>query len=145
MNRAIEGEFPGLRGTRWEVTSAPTQGYNCIAWAAGDETAWWWPDPFDTYYWPPPVPRVEALGAFEAAFASLGYRRCLDGSIEADFEKIAIFADANGKPTHGARQKPDGTWTSKLGKQVDIKHDEVGDVSGAHYGSPAFFMKRPRR
>jgi hypothetical protein len=77
MVTSIEDLFPGLRGNTYQVTSPPTDGYNCIAWAAGVTTIWWWPfgDPHKTH-WPEGVPREESLEAFRAAFASLGYTPC---------------------------------------------------------------------
>jgi hypothetical protein len=32
-----------------------------------------------------------------------------------DFQKIAIYADAQNVPRHVARQVPNGEWTSKIG------------------------------
>lgn len=37
--------FPGLQAEGFAETSSPTTDYNCIAWAAGDQTQWWWPHP----------------------------------------------------------------------------------------------------
>jgi hypothetical protein len=44
--------------------------------------------------------------------------------------------------THAARQLPDGQWTSKLGKYVDIEHSAPEDVAGGVYGEVMQFMKR---
>lgn len=40
----LEELFPGLRETEYTLTSPEDRGYNCIAWAAGDLSRWWWPD-----------------------------------------------------------------------------------------------------
>src|SRR5207244_363796 len=40
----LEALFPGLRGTSYRITSPPDSAYNCVAWAAGDQASWWWPD-----------------------------------------------------------------------------------------------------
>jgi hypothetical protein len=55
-----------------------------------------------------------------AALATLGYQLCEGDALEPAFERIALFADADGRPTHAARQLPSGLWTSKLGKAEDI-------------------------
>jgi hypothetical protein len=47
--------------------------------------------------------------------------------------------------THAARQLPDGTWTSKLGKDVDIEHDYPDDVAGGVYGEVVVLMQRTTR
>lgn len=106
---------------------------------------WWWPSPGHTArsYWPPNVPREETLAAFIEAFQVLGYQECDDASLEEGHQKIAIYADDSGKPTHVARQLPNGMWTSKLGRQEDIEHDTVNDVNGPAYGTPVSFMRRP--
>src|SRR5579871_4456795 len=137
----LEALFPRLCGTAYRITSPASDVYNCIAWAAGDTARWWWPgDPTRTY-WPDGVPRLETLAAFRDAFATLDYDACEQADPETGFEKIALFADAEGRPTHAARQLSDGTWTSKLGLSEDIQHglaDLVGDV----YGSVVLILNR---
>ncbi len=136
--------LPGLRGKDWQITSPPDSRYNCIAWAAGDQSQWWWPAaPLLGYYWPEGVDRVETLTAFVALFTLLGYSPCESAEFEPAQEKVAIFADPTGIPTHAARQLPGGRWTSKLGNMADIEHD-LQDVSGDLYGSVAQLMRRPR-
>jgi hypothetical protein len=143
MVERIEHAFPGLRGRAYQVTSPQDDIYNCIAWAAGDTTRWWWPDAADnpdSAYWPPGVPRAETLEAFRGAFAALGYAMCNHDQIEADYEKIALFALA-GVPRHAATQLPSGCWTSKLGPMEDIEH-ALHDLTGMMYGSVVLIMKR---
>jgi hypothetical protein len=41
----LESLFPNLRADPYAVTSPASTVYNCIAWAAGDNTRWWEPDP----------------------------------------------------------------------------------------------------
>jgi hypothetical protein len=142
----IEVIFPGLRTGSYHVTSPATDEYNCIAWAAGDTAQWWWPDPDPdaVVFWPPGVPRERTRDAFVAAFASLGYAACEGEGPEAGYEKIALFADAEGRPTHAARQLPGGRWTSKLGIAEDIEHG-LHDLEGAIYGAVVLVMKRSAR
>lgn len=145
MVKHIEDFFPGLRGKAYQVTSPRSDAYNCIAWAAGVTSIWWWPlgDPRKSH-WPDGVPRQETLDAFRLAFESLGYRTCGHAELEPGFEKIALFADPQGCPTHGARQLSDGKWTSKLGELEDIEHS-LRDLEGSFYGAVMLVMKRPVR
>jgi hypothetical protein len=136
--------FPGLGTTTFRVTSNSDSVYNCIAWAAGVTNDWWWPleDPTEAH-WPAGVARVRSLDAFSAAFETLGYVTCLGEDLEPGIEKVALFANALGLPTHAARQLSDGRWTSKLGKGEDIEHD-LHDLEGDLYGSVVLLMKRLR-
>lgn len=140
-----DDEFPHLTSHNHDITSPCKKRYNCIAWAAGCVTRWWWPS--NNGFWPQGVPREETLDAFMAAFATLQYRPCDEGSFDPNYEKIALFAREGAEgvlvPTHAARQLPDGRWTSKLGVLQDIAHREVGDVNGSLYGTPVQFMSRP--
>jgi hypothetical protein len=94
------------------ITSPSTPDYNCIAWAAHDIERWWEPDPFELYYWPEDAPRSISLEAFVAAFSTKGFSPCDSDHVEPDLEKIAIYVNAQGKPTHAARQLPNGRWTA---------------------------------
>jgi hypothetical protein len=76
MVMGIESLFPRLAGTDYRGTSPPADNYNCIGWAAGDTTAWWWPGDPGATYWPAGMPREETPAAFRAAFAKLGYVPC---------------------------------------------------------------------
>jgi hypothetical protein len=140
----LEIVFPDLDRSGYRITSPATQAYNCIAWAAGDTENWWWPGPLGESFWPQSVPRHETLDAFVAAYATLGFERCESGTFAPGFEKLALYVDAQGKPTHAARQLEDGTWTSKLGTEEDIAHVAVDALEGALYGRIACFLVRPR-
>lgn len=139
----FETLFPRLQGTAYRITSPANDGYNCIAWAAGDTKHWWWPDEPVRTYWPVGVPRLETLAAFRDAFATLGYVPCEQADLESGFEKIALYADVDGTPTHAARQLSNGRWTSKLGALEDIEH-ALEDLTGATYGSVVQVCKRPQ-
>jgi hypothetical protein len=138
----LEREFPRLALNGYSVTSEATAEYNCVAWAAGDDSRWWWPDAMDQYYWPPTAPREESVRSFVAALAAVGFEPCLNGDHEPGQEKVALFADARGIPTHAARQLPNGRWTSKMGRWEDITHDRLTAVQGAAYGRPVTFLRR---
>jgi hypothetical protein len=140
---AIEQAFPHLLSSGYSVTSAATEDYNCIAWAAGEEDRWWWPDAFGTAYWPENVPRVETLEAFVSAYITLGYQPCESAVWEPGYEKVAIYVDASGMPTHASRQLPSGEWSSKLGSWEDITHGSLEGISGRLYGQVRQILKRP--
>jgi hypothetical protein len=144
MVSALERVFPGLGAAPYRVTSPRTIQYNCIAWAAGDVSNWWWPTNAAgdvQRFWPAGVPREETLAAFVAAFTTLNFASCDSVDLELGFEKIAFFADARGVPTHAARQLPTGVWTSKLGEAEDIEH-ELRALEGEVYGRVALILKR---
>lgn len=138
---ALRGPFPNLSPENSNLTSPVDEGYNCIAWAAGDTGRWWWPDAQEQNYWPPNIPRIENLECFELAYQHLGYSSRTDSTLESGSEKIAIFANEQGKPTHASRQLPNGWWTSKLGPQIDIEH-ELTAVEGPTYGKVAIILAR---
>lgn len=136
--------FPGLARDGYRETSQATWNYNCIAWAASRSDQWWEPDPYSYSYWPPGVARQYTLQAYEAAYRALGFEACADGEFAVTFEKIVLFADAAGTPTHAARQLENGRWTSKLGSDVDIEHGRPEALIGKDYGTPVIFMRRRR-
>jgi len=140
--RAMQVPFPNITGKNIRLTSPYDEGYNCIAWASEDTDYWWWPDAMGQHYWPPGVPREETVEAFVAAYGLQGYVRRSDAGLEPGKQKIAIFADSKGNPTHAARQLHDGWWASKLGQQIDIEH-EFSALDGPAYGTVAVILSRP--
>lgn len=136
-------EFPNSIIEPFSVTSPHTPEYNCIAWAFGDNTKWYWPDPANTYYWPEDIPREINIKTFIQLFKSIGYAICKDGDLEEEFDKIAIFVDASNTPTHAARQLNNGFWTSKLGQHIDVQHT-INSIEEGAYGMVSTFMKRPK-
>ncbi|HYI10425.1 MAG TPA: hypothetical protein VEK57_15300 [Thermoanaerobaculia bacterium] len=140
MRELIQRLFPQLEA--FEITSPRDGRYNCIAWAAGDTTRWWWPGEPQFSFWPAGVRREESIGSFIEAFATLGFEPSDSGNHHAAFEKVAIFASRDDVPTHMARQLPDGSWTSKLGGLEDIAHVDVTGVAGSDYGAVVVFLHR---
>lgn len=140
----LEKQFPKLAADNYVLTSPDTIDYNCVAWAAETDEEWWWPDPMEQEYWPDGVPREETLSAFIAAFQTIGYEKCDSASLEPDFQKIAIYADAQNIPRHIARQLPNGEWTSKIGQYEDIQHRNLNLLTGdpPAYGNVVEVMKR---
>jgi hypothetical protein len=147
-----ENRFPLLFLSGYEVTSPETIDYtqpmyNCIAFAADDQTLWWWPDQDGEAYWPEGVTRTVTRNAFVAAFGTIGYEICDNGAVDVGYDKIAIY-EKNGIPTHAAKQLEDGRWKSKLGQWEDIEHITVEAVQTLHgignYGAVAVYMRRKR-
>jgi hypothetical protein len=140
---AIEGVFPNLITHKYEAESESTEEYNCIAWAAGDTERWWWPH-VDAF-WPASVQRSVDIRYFIAAFETLNYEVCGEEfSFESKYEKVAIYTDLAGKPTHMARQLESGIWASKLGEWWDIVHHTLEGVEGGSYGRATLAMRRIR-
>lgn len=134
--------FPRLRAGTFAVTSPRDTLYNCTAWAAGDTARWWWPlGQQPETFWPADAPRAVTLAAFQHVFVSLGYFACPSDAPEAGHEKVALFADARGVPTHAARQLASGRWTSKLGRGEDVEHN-LRDLKGELYGTVVLVMRR---
>lgn len=142
--RALQVPFPRLTEANSRPTSPYDEGYNCIAWAAEDTDRWWWPDAQGQFYWPPDIERSETIDAFVRAYGLMGYVHRTNASIESSTQKVAIYTDAQGTPTHAARQLPDGWWASKLGPQIDIEHDLTA-LDGPAYGTIAVILARPAR
>lgn len=146
----LERLFPNLQADGYEITSQKDPAYNCIAWAAGDVTRWWEPVPspgpgplLGGYYWPEGLDSSYTLANYVRAFRRQGYRECDTTDLEADYEKVAIYVDSNGVPSHAARQLPDGSWTSKCGGLEDIRHMSLDGVAGdAGYGTVTSILRR---
>lgn len=134
----IKARFPALAAT-FQVKSEETRDYNCIGWAAGDTSRWWWP--LYPSYWPSEAAHEATLEAFVAAFATLGYAPCADGNLEEGVEKVVIYL-RQGVPSHMARQLASGAWTSKLGDAWDIGHLLPTEVGGRIYGDAVQYLSR---
>jgi hypothetical protein len=141
----IENEFPRLRPEGYSITSSESDDYNCIAWAGGDTTRKWDPDPTAGRYWPENVPRTLDVESFVQLFALQGgYSPCESDVLERGFEKIALYISPSEEVTHAARQLPSGAWTSKLGDWEDIEHKTLSGLESAFYGRVAKILRRPR-
>jgi hypothetical protein len=138
-------DFPFLTPESYKITSPQDSTYNCIAWAASTQHIFWWPDPERLAYWPKGVRRDVTVEAFIDAFATLGFIKCKIDTYEENFEKICLFTDSNGIPTHMARQLKDGTWTSKIGQNHDIQHESLSCLEGGIYGYAFLYLKKPRK
>jgi hypothetical protein len=144
-------DFPLLTDADWLVPPSPaSKRYNCFAWSVGRTNRKWWNDPWGIGEWFPGIPRepFPTVPGFTAAYASIGYVVCADGTLEAGFEKIALYAKLGQfgiMPTHAAYQLSNGNWTSKLGDFEDIEHFRVDKLHGPQYGTVAQYLRRPRQ
>lgn len=135
----INAQIPAAIG-RHRVTSNATDTYNCVAWAAEDDTDWW--SYLPGYKWT--ATRSPLVSSLIEVFERLGYsvvsRKKEPGALEPGVEKVVIYA-RGGQWTHIARQLPTGKWTCKLGPDEDIEHDNPECLTG-HYGPIHCFMRR---
>ena len=143
MEKAIHLElrYPNLALTEYAVTSPKSQEYNCFAWVAGDQERWWQPTPEDEFYWVQGVPMEETLSAYIQAYQKLGYAICDNAVLETGYEKIALYVNNQGVPTHAAKQLLTGKWSSKLGSLEDIEHELEG-LTGEQYGKVGQVLRR---
>lgn len=140
---AVMVKLPGT-ASALRITSPETPRYNCVAFAAGDMSRWWWPDEIGIAFWPSGCLRLASLQAFQMAFETVGYELCGSSDYDPTKDRVAIFHKDH-SPTHAARQiHPSGMWASKLGRWYDVEHAVEG-VCGQCYGQIAFLMERTRR
>jgi hypothetical protein len=99
---AIRASFPELKEGDWEITSPQDSTYNCVACALGETGRFWWPGLWGIAYWPHDAPDEETVESFRIAFEAAGFLVCADGGLEADDEKIAIFAKGGRRPASPA-------------------------------------------
>lgn len=142
----LEEIFPDLARIGYSPKSEPTSVYNCIAYAADDETRRWAGFRDLGYYWPENAKEGYALECLVSAYECIGYSICEKGDLEPGFEKVALYVDTDALWTHAAKQCQDGQWTSKLGHLEDIIHRTPEAVGGPEpaYGKVACYMKRER-
>ena len=140
--------LPTVGFTVDDVTSPWTIDYNCIAYAAKDDTQPWWPMPIGLsiryYHWPPDLPREDPATKenFFRAFEKLEYKRCKNGKRQYGYEKVALYVDGSDVPTHMARELGDGIWHSKLGDFQDIRHHALEAAETVAYGTAKYFMRK---
>ncbi len=132
--------LPGLMTSGFQITSPESPVYNCVAWAAGDDTDWWNYSP--QHYWPEWAPRSSEAESSAQVFLGLGYTICDSEEKEDGYDKVALYA-LDGEWQHAAKQLDDGRWTSKLGRFEDITHPSPQDLTGDVFGNVHCIMRRP--
>jgi hypothetical protein len=139
----IEAVFPALVGTNYSEESKETDVYNCIAFALGDVSQWWWPRKGFGIYWPPGFQLSDSVDVLVRIFEVHGYSICDGPRHEIGYEKVGIYS-RDGRFKHAVRQLESGRWVSKLGEWQDIEHEKVEHVEGAAYGVAECFLRRKR-
>jgi hypothetical protein len=137
-------QFPKLMKKDHTVTSDQDARYNCIAYAADITDKKFWPNWDPDYTWPKDIPRAVTIEAFIAFYGQYGYSGPSDAGFDATKDKVAIFVDKRGTPTHAAKQIGPNKWASKLGNSYDIEHARDA-VSGGLYGEMAHYLERPKK
>lgn len=137
--------FTNAAGRLCERKSPKSDTYNCIAFAMGDVSRWWWPTkrPTAGVFWPLRGAgyRDPYVSNFIAMLQSYGYAGCANGTVETGFEKLALYAQPFDKVTHLAKLLPDGNWHSKLGPDEDVIH-ELSALEGNKYGKVHSFYRK---
>lgn len=126
--------------------SEQSDDYNCLGWALGTDLISVWPPGDDPVtraanYWPSDLPQDLSVASIEALLLRFGYQRCERGSAREGYEQIALFTIGE-EPTHLARQRPGGDWTSKLGGLADVLHDEAHHAECPQYGTVHLHYER---
>lgn len=144
--------LPQLRSEFFEVRSGSTKGYNCVAYAAGDDTRWWEPIPapdrygqeLGGYYWPedPAIPAWFSVSSIQQIFQKAGYESCTSSFRVLGAEKVAIYGTDSTNATHVAKQRLDGIWISKMGPLADIEHGTPEMIEGGTIGHIQSLMIR---
>ena len=136
--------MPRLQAAEHQVTSDPTDAYNCVAWLQRDFHHRWDPD----FHWPADLPCPEGspdLDSYCELFRRWGFVPCDDGSLEQGFLKIAIYSKA-GYFHHVAKQLRIDAWSSKIGDAHDLWHRELSALHDSVYFLGAIvthYMRRP--
>lgn len=138
----VEEQIGGLKGSSYRITSPHDPDYNCVSWALGDTARRWSPGLGPRDHWPEDLQAWPSITVFVKLFERYGYARCESAEFEPGVEKVAIFVNSLGEPTHMARQMQGGKWTSKLGDSVDIEHDELDAVACKLLGWVEVVMSR---
>jgi hypothetical protein len=133
--------FPNLTDRNFIPRSPPTGEYNCVGWALHDQRNFIWPDERGQFAWPPDMASEDSVASLQRFFERIGFRVCNSLEYEQGFEKIAIYANQDG-PQHVARQLPTGSWTSKMGEQLDAEHPTTNVLTGPGMGYVVRTMKR---
>lgn len=131
---------------RCRPASPATYSYNCLAWALGTDLVSVWPpgdEPVTTAanFWPSDLPQDESITTIERLLSRLEFQQVDAPSKGLEVEAIALFTIGSA-PSHFARRRPDGSWTSKLGGLADVDHDDPTDVECVAYGSLSRFYER---
>ena len=130
MDELFKASFPALSDVAAKQTSIADEAYNCIAWAFEDNQRFWWPS--KRTFWPLNHRGRTTKQAFDDWLTHDGWSVTLDSHYLSGTRKIALY-ELGGVPTLAARLLPNGVWTSKLGKSLDLVHT-LQELEGPLYG-----------
>jgi hypothetical protein len=133
--------LPNLHFRPYYQRSEIDPGYNCLAFAVDRNDIFVSTSPVNGYHWPPRNER--RLDSWSEYIKQHGFEDCDDGTFEPGFQKIALYATAQG-PKHAAKQLKNGSWASKLGSNIDIEHPHLDALEGDLYGTPVKFFRTAR-
>lgn len=141
--------FPKLNSDKkFKITSKRDTKYNCIAWAAiYDDRNLWPPGGVDLdgviFVWPEELPIDESLDTFIKLYNKFHFEHCESPDYEEGYRKIAIYwVPEENRCTHAARQRTNGEWTSKLGREQDIAHSDPYSIENETYGVVGAIMRK---
>lgn len=110
--------FPQLINVAAKQTSLFDPYYNCIAYAFGDLTEWWWPTGLalgghdaNGMYWPIASDNRTKMQAFLDWFQHDGWTQTPSDVFVPQMRRVARYA-RQGQPTHAARQIGPDLWSS---------------------------------
>lgn len=139
----FEDNFPNLHFRPYYLKSPYNPAYNCLAFAVDREDLFMNASEVKGYHWPPGM-RQNSMQAWVEIIESYGFALCENGDHEIGFEKVALYADADGIPQHAAKQRRNGMWASKMGNWEDIEYPHLDALNGEAYGIPVKFFKKHR-
>lgn len=143
VNRfSLIAKFPKLvDDVNFNITSAQTSIYNCIAWAMNLTDRWVDPDISPGKWWPDGVERSLDYNALIEAFKALGFSLADNSNYEEGYDKVVLYG-ANGEWKHASKVTPNDTEHSKFGEEWDCEHSHAV-LQGLQYGEEYAYMKRP--
>ena len=148
------GIYPDLRTDQnFEILSAPSHKYNCIAWAMHCDDRWADVESAPGHWWPDDVATDLAPQSLVDAFFAVGFEVADNDMVEEGYDKVALFKAYNNMLscviwTHAARVVAPGVLHSKFGDSFDGKHSPatVKNVpswrQNDSYGEVFMYMKR---
>lgn len=135
----------GTNGSKLELRSDPDPLYNCIGFAMGMQNvcvALRHPQLIDWCWWPPTAPRTLDPQSLIAAFEYFGFEVCANGTVEPDYDKVALY-EKNGEWQHAAVIEEEDLYHSKMGVWWDIVHRSGDLFHDDAYGDIFAYMRRP--
>lgn len=76
----------------FEIVEQPSDQYNCIAYATGDLSKWWYHN--EVHYWPNHAARSNTIESLVKMFTGLDFEQCSDGSVEDGYHKTRYMSAA---------------------------------------------------